>query len=361
MARRFARLLLAVLVTVATSVALLSGGIGSAAATTPGSPVGRLDQLRLVGGNLVLTGWALDRDHPSGSQVELYRTVKNTTQLRGHVSTTVVRTDVNRSLHVTGAHGFSLSVPAFAGTQTWCATAVNLGPGVNTALGCRTITVPTGHTPVGSLDSFYDDGVMTQLAGWALDRDDVRDPETVAIYRMTPTRTLLTTIRTTVPRPDVNAALKVTGDHGWTAVLPDPPSQGSQYCAYALNVGVVRPNPQLGCVEVAAGPAAGTIAATSVEAFATTATVTVSVVALPSRPRLRVTRESVSATGDAWSAPAIVDVPLTTTQNFTLQDTGLKANTAYRYTFFLHDAAGRHTTGYQVDVTTAQLAAAHRR
>lgn len=350
-ARRIVRPILAVLISGAIAVGLFAGP----ATATAGSPVGHLDQVRLVGGNLVVAGWALDRDHSRATQIELYRTLKTSTELRARTVTDVVRADVNQAEHVTGAHGFSVRTPAFAGTQTWCATALNIGAGANRSIGCLTVTVPAGQTPVGSVDSVTDDGILTQLSGWALDRDNLRDPLTVAIYRVAPSRTLVTTVRTTMARPDVNASLKVTGNHGWTAQLSDLPNQTASYCAYALNTGVVRPNPELGCFQAAAGQTAGTITATSVQAFATTVSLTVSVVASPGKPTLRVTRQAVEQGGDGWSAPAIVDEPATKSGYYTIDDDNLKANTSYRYSFFLHDAAGRHTVSYQVDVTTAQL------
>ena len=44
------------------------------------------------------------------------------------------------------------------------------GPGANSLLGCRTVTVPSGP-PVGSVDLAYSAFGLVRVAGWALDPD----------------------------------------------------------------------------------------------------------------------------------------------------------------------------------------------
>lgn len=228
---------------------LVGLGADPAGAAPVGSPIGHFDSIRLVGGNLVLTGWAVDRDRSSDDRVDLYQ-VAPVRAFRGRVVTDVVRTDVSAALHLTGAPGWTFSTPAHPGRQTWCAYALNVGPGANTRLGCLRLTVPAGQAPIGGIDAAFAGGDSTfHLTGWALDRDDLRRPLRVDVYELTPSHRFLTRVLTTVMRPDIDARFRVTGRHGWAATVPLVPGQVAHYCVYAINVGVAGPNPQLGCLD----------------------------------------------------------------------------------------------------------------
>lgn len=115
--------------------------IGSGSATATGSPpVGVLDRVVPTAGGVKLTGWAFDPDRPGTSiSVAVYRD--------GHgikwYTADEARPDVNRIYGISGAHGFSVTVPTAAGSHKFEVFAINIAPaGANPLLGTRTVAVP---------------------------------------------------------------------------------------------------------------------------------------------------------------------------------------------------------------------------
>jgi hypothetical protein len=129
--------------------------LGCSTRYVPISPVGALDAVTVQGDHALVSGWTFDFDAPSQA-IGWVVNVRSTHAAWG--LTSVARTDVNQVWGVTGTHGFSTSVPLPAGTSTVCAYGVNVGPGSNSLLGCRTVTAganaPNGATgssaPTGS-------------------------------------------------------------------------------------------------------------------------------------------------------------------------------------------------------------------
>ena len=85
-----------------------------------------------------VSGWAFDRD-------DLRRAVAVRVLVDGRtVATTtadVSRPDVDRAFRVGAAHGFRTTVVAASGKRTVCLTAVGIGAGGDTAVGCVAVTV----------------------------------------------------------------------------------------------------------------------------------------------------------------------------------------------------------------------------
>lgn len=104
------------------------------------SPAGSLDGVTTAPGSVVVQGWTLDPNTPAGA-TDVAVTIGRTRVAT--VRTDVARGDVNRVRRVTGTHGFAASVATTkTGTQSVCVVGVNVGPGTDRQLGCRTVTIP---------------------------------------------------------------------------------------------------------------------------------------------------------------------------------------------------------------------------
>lgn len=91
------------------------------------------------------------------------------------------------------------------------------------------------------------------IAGWALDRDDPARSLNVHVYV---DGAYADGRRASAPRPDVNAALGVPGDHGFGWTVPATPGP-HEVCVYALGVDAAGTqngdNPLLGCGDTVVG------------------------------------------------------------------------------------------------------------
>jgi len=89
-------------------------------------------------GRVTVRGWAFDRDDvakPVTVRVSVGSTLVGSTSAAGR------RADVDRVHHVGANHGFAVTVSAPSGRRSICLTAVGIGGGGNTSMGCTTVTV----------------------------------------------------------------------------------------------------------------------------------------------------------------------------------------------------------------------------
>jgi hypothetical protein len=125
--------------------------LGCATVTVPISPIGALDSVTVQGNSAVVNGWTFDFNAPSEA-IGVVIDVGSVHAAWG--PTPVDRGDVNQAYQITGTHGFSATVSLPTGDSTICAYGVNVGPGSNSLLGCRTVTVtssaPNAAPPGGS-------------------------------------------------------------------------------------------------------------------------------------------------------------------------------------------------------------------
>jgi len=100
---------------------------------------------------------------------------------------------------------------------------------------CRLNPVP--HNPRGGLDSAVDIAGSVQLRGAAADPDGLLAPVSIEVFDTTGGKhTLVARTTTSLPSPGLDAALHVTGDHGFSAVFATGLGNHS-FCVEALNVG----------------------------------------------------------------------------------------------------------------------------
>ncbi|MEH3088047.1 MAG: hypothetical protein PGN24_00115 [Microbacterium arborescens] len=209
-----------------------------------GSPIANLEAVSAGTGRINVSGWALDPDTTSPIAVHVYVGDRGTA-----VRANGRREDVARVYPAYGAtHGFAQSVPADPGPQRVCVYAINVGPGSNQEVGCRTVFVKSatdrGSAPIGSFDAATLQGDKVIASGWALD-PDTASPINVHVY----VRDRGVSVRADRERPDVARVYPAYGAaHGFSRTL-DLPVGASDVCAYAINDGVGG-NVLLGCKTV---------------------------------------------------------------------------------------------------------------
>ena len=123
-------------------LAVAAGLVGAApAGAADRSPVGALDgATATAAGAVTVRGWALDPDTTAPIRVRV--TVDG--GVRATVTADVVREDVARARPAHGPrHGVLATVTGIAaGSRSVCLVGVDVGPGADRRLGCRTVTVP---------------------------------------------------------------------------------------------------------------------------------------------------------------------------------------------------------------------------
>lgn len=100
----------------------------------------------------------------------------------------------------------------------------------------------SGHIPVGTVEAISTYNGSVYIKGWAYDPDQPDASLTIAITQDGKT---LMGIHASVPRPDVNSARHITGNHGFEVTFQPPPGKHTYVC-YAYNVGGGSGNPRLG-------------------------------------------------------------------------------------------------------------------
>jgi hypothetical protein len=101
------------------------------------SPFGSFDAATAVTGGVRVAGWTIDPDTSAPIDVHVY-VGSSGTAIRADQS----RPDVGAAFPGSGNdHGFVRTISAPAGTHQVCAYGINVGPGGNKLLGCRTVVV----------------------------------------------------------------------------------------------------------------------------------------------------------------------------------------------------------------------------
>jgi len=159
-----------------------------------------------------------------------------------------IRGDVAAAYPGSGArHGFDAVIPVPAGEHRVCVYGIDVGgPGANTTLGCRSVTV--GGSPRGSLDAVRAGPQSVQVEGWVFDRD-LASPGVVHVY-VDGVGAVVTADR---PRADVGQAFPLYGtDHGFQPTIPAAPGL-RRVCVYAIDVAGPGANALLGCRTLTVG------------------------------------------------------------------------------------------------------------
>ena len=229
--------------------------LGCRSVTAPYPPSGNLDAVTVAGSVVTITGWTYDPNSPATS-TSVYFYV-NDRFYSGRSDRP--RSDVNAVMGIAGRHGFSESAPLRSGRNVVCVYSIGVDVTTHTLLGCPTVQGPAAGPPIGYVDSMTVSGSIVTVRGWALDPTDSGTSTPVHLYLNGRGPGVVTA---NLPRADVGAALKVAGQHGFSAKLGLDPGANT-ICVYAIGI---NPNVHTGlsCQLVYAGAArsaAGTLAA----------------------------------------------------------------------------------------------------
>jgi hypothetical protein len=218
--------------------AINSGGgnnvlLGCRTITVTGTPIGSLDVVTTQPGSISVAGWVFVPGDPASPAVI---TVDGAPAAR--LTRTIARSDVQAFHPDAGPMaGFSGDIVLNGGSHRVCLTG---GAAPDGALGCRTITLPTG-SPFGSLDVVTAGPGTVSVAGWVIDPDTTAPTDAHVWIDNSGTAVHADQLRT-----DVGAAFGAYGSgHGFNATIPM--TGGSHdVCVFGFNVGGGS-NSLLGC------------------------------------------------------------------------------------------------------------------
>lgn len=210
-----------------------SDGLRSAWFDLGAPPSGTLDGTDGVDGGLSARGWTYDPDSPTTAlATHVYVDGAGAAVVQASES----RPDVAAAFPVAGpAHGYSAAVFAPPGDHTSCTYGIDVGPlpAGNTTLGCRRVTVPGSHDPIGFLDGAEPASGGLHVHGWAIDAE-TQAPIRVHVYV---DGSAVAGLTASASRPDVARVHPLLGAaHGYDAVLPVGPGR-HHVCAYGINTG----------------------------------------------------------------------------------------------------------------------------
>lgn len=206
------------------------------------NPIVSVESARARGSTVTLSGWAYDLDSPATS---LTVALVDGTRTLVAAPTRILRTDVNAARGLSAYHGYSLSVNVPDGLHTFCIVAANVGSGSGSTKVC-TATMRVRGAPYGVVDRIASptDGSV-EVSGWAFDPDVPANSSTISV---SVDSVAAGSYAADLSRPDVNAALGISGNHGFDVVI-DGIAQGTHtVCVTLINSGWQgAPNTALPC------------------------------------------------------------------------------------------------------------------
>ncbi len=240
--------------TCAQIVGLPVGGSGGpalvAARVVAEHTVGFFDSLELTsdGVHLSVVGWAADLAS-AGRTTSVRITVNNAVTV---VRAASARPDVNRIMHLAGAHGFAASIPAPAGSFRVCVTALGSSAAHNASAGCRTVKVPAALKAWNRVTPSTAGRAV--VAGWVY--DNTAPGRSVSVVVVVDGRA---TYRVPANRPsaDVDAVFKVSGSHRYNTAIWVGTGR-HVLCVYAVGVKATTKR-AMGCAAVAIAAPVGVI------------------------------------------------------------------------------------------------------
>ncbi len=131
-----------------------------------GSPLGNVDSIYGVAGEIIIKGWAIDPD--TTDSVYMWVVVDGVGK---HYLANKTRTDVGSTYPDYGpTHGFEIAIPASAGNHQVSVTANNVFEGSHKTLVSKTVAVYQG-SPFGNFESLTKVTGGIRIKGWAIDPD----------------------------------------------------------------------------------------------------------------------------------------------------------------------------------------------
>lgn len=293
--------------------------LGCRPVTGSNNPVGGLTLASRGPGTISVAGWALDPNTTAPSTVRIV-VDKGTPVIATADQTTTLAANY---AYYGAQHGFDAALPSSgAGAHTVCVTAVNVGYGIDTPLGCRSVSVTVN--PVAQLGTITrTDATHISLSGWALD-PDTASPAQLTVVANGLLSTTITANRAPVSTDSpIPATWSAWGtDRYFTGTYPIPAGEQT-VCINVVNVGPGT-SQQLGCTYLPAFGATAPPAPQTLTATTTTTTLNAQWTAPANDGGSRLTGYRV-----ALSPGTSTVVPITTTSR---SWTGLTAGTSYTVT-----------------------------
>jgi hypothetical protein len=211
--------------------------LGCRTVTVTNNPFGALDVVSAKVGAAAIKGWVIDPNTASPVDAHVYVDGRPFAVLHADNP----RPDIGRAVPGYGPnHGYHADLALASGTHTVCAYGINTGPGANTTLGCKNVTLPSN--PFGALDVVRTGSGGLRARGWALDPDNL-GPISVHLYVQGGGAY---PVLADSSRPDIGDAFPAYGKkHGFIGTLPGTTGTHT-VCAYAINKGPGA-NILLGC------------------------------------------------------------------------------------------------------------------
>ncbi len=200
---------------------------------------GHFDSATGIVGGLVIGGWALDPQR-SAAPTTIAVSVDRGAPLI--LQTSLLRPDVNAAMGSTGQHGIRTAFAAVPGSHTVCLTAQPAGTSSIVAdLGCKTAVVPRQVN--GVFDRAVGGTLTVVVFGWAFDPNN---PAASSTVRLTVDTLVPVTFGAAAARPDVDRALGILGNHGFSGQLAAIPGAHT-ICATSLPLSATSYEKALGC------------------------------------------------------------------------------------------------------------------
>ncbi|WP_144763674.1 hypothetical protein [Curtobacterium sp. 9128] len=209
------------------------------------SPFGGSD-VTVSGSTATVNGWTIDPDTANALQVKV---AIDGVQV-GTTTANASRPDVGRVYPSAGPnHGINAVYDLTPGTHTICTTAVNVGGGSDTALGCSTVTIGASSSPFGGMDAASPSAGRVQVNGWTIDPDQQTTALRVDTYL---DGSGVASGPANATRADVARSYPAAGAaHGINQSFAARAGSHT-VCSYAINVGAGK-NVLLGCQVVTVG------------------------------------------------------------------------------------------------------------
>ena len=197
-------------------------------------PIGAITSVTQRQGKLTVSGWAIDRDDPTGArQVSLRIDHK---RVAGGLANAPVPALADTHKLAGPDHGISLTVPITEGTHRVCLKSRNAGAGWPKVVDCQTVVV--NFSPVGKLARVTQVSGGVQVTGWAADPDTNQ-----------PIKVVITGDGTKLATVTADGADGSHPGHMFSAVVPLADGKHT-VCASGINVGYGTRNAAPSCQKV---------------------------------------------------------------------------------------------------------------
>uniref|UniRef100_A0A942T8G8 Uncharacterized protein n=1 Tax=Neobacillus citreus TaxID=2833578 RepID=A0A942T8G8_9BACI len=194
------------------------------------SPIGSVDTVKAGFRQIVVSGWTADPDTTAAIKAQIYVDGKG----KASIMASTKRADLAARLGANNtAHGYSTTLTGISpGKHNVCVFGINTGPGSNTLLECKDVTV-SGGTPTGVIDAASAVAGTLTVRGWAIDRDS----QSATQVQVRVGSKTLGTLTAGYAKAGLNSAMPGYGDnHAYSGSLKGFPGGNQTVTVYAKDL-----------------------------------------------------------------------------------------------------------------------------